>query len=77
MVEFLNTAVWPFAVGAINLALWALLLYFTFRFVRSLSSAGRWRLAKILLTILFLPFVLLWTLMTAGSDCGCCCDEDD
>jgi len=73
MVEFLNTAVWPFAVGAINLAL----LYFTFRFVRSLSSPGRWRLVRTLLTILFLPFVLLWTFMTAGSDCGCCCDEDD
>jgi hypothetical protein len=77
MGEFLITAAWPVVVGAINLALWALLLYFTFRFVRSLSAAGRWRLAKILLTILFLPFVLLWTFMTAGSDCGCCCDEDD
>jgi hypothetical protein len=34
-------------------------------------------LLKVALTILFLPFVLVWRFTTAGSDCGCCCDEDD
>jgi len=40
-------------------------------------AAGRWKLVKLALTILFLPFVLVWKFTTAGSDCGCCCDEDD
>lgn len=26
---------------------------------------------------LVLPFVLVWKFRTAGSDCGCWCDEDD
>ena len=77
MVDFLNTAVWPFVVIAIDLAICVLVLYFILRFVRSLSAGGRWKLVKILLTILFLPAVLLWKFMTAGSDCGCCCDGDD
>ena len=76
MLEFLNTAVLPYVHVAIGLVIWAV-LYFILHFVRSLSAGGRWKLVKILLTILFLPFVLLWKFTTAGSDCGCCCDEDD
>jgi hypothetical protein len=41
------------------------------------SSAVCWELLRIVLVILFLPFVLVWKVATAGSDCGCCCDEDD
>lgn len=77
IVEFLNTVVWPIVHVAICLVIWGLVLYLILSFVRSLSGGGRWNLVKILLTILFLPGVLLWKFMTAGSDCGCCCDEDD
>ncbi|HUO14516.1 MAG TPA: hypothetical protein VMX38_05975 [Verrucomicrobiae bacterium] len=51
--------------------------YLIIQWIRSLSAAGRWKLVKLALTILFLPFVLVWKFTTAGSDCGCCCDEDD
>jgi hypothetical protein len=54
-----------------------LIVYLIIQWVRSLSAAGRWKLVKVALTILFLPFVILWRFTTAGSDCGCCCDEDD
>jgi ABC-type transport system involved in cytochrome c biogenesis permease component len=77
ILEFLNTAVLPFMVVAIDLVIGVLVLFVILYFVRSLSADGRRKLVKILLAILFLPLVLPWKLMTAGSDCGCCCDEDD
>jgi ABC-type sugar transport system permease subunit len=77
LMEFLNTAVWPGVVVAVQLVIGALVVYLMLRLVRALPPAGRWKLVKLALTILFLPFVLVWKFMTAGSDCGCCCDEDD
>lgn len=77
LMEFWNTAVQPGVVVAIQLVIGALLLYLIFQLVRALPPAGRWKLVKLALMILFLPFVLVWKFMTAGSDCGCCCDEDD
>ena len=77
VIEFLNTAVWPGVVAAINVAIRALVAYLICHLVSALPPAGRWNLVKLTLTILFLPAVLLWKFMTAGSDCGCCCDEDD
>ena len=68
VIDFLNTTVRPGAVVAINVVIYL---------VRVLPTAGRWKLVKLALTILFLPFVLVWKFTTAGSDCGCCCDEDD
>ena len=76
-IDFLNTAVLPGVVVAIRLAIGALVVYLILRSVRTLPPAGRWKLVKLALTILFLPFVLVWKFATAGSDCGCCCDEDD
>lgn len=77
VVDFLNTAVLPAVLVAVNLVIGALVVYLIFLLVRALSPAGRWRLVKVALMILFLPFVLVWKFATAGSDCGCCCDEDD
>ena len=76
-IEFLNTAVLPGVVVAMRLAIGALVVYLILQSVRTLPPAGRWKLVKLALMILFLPFVLVWKFMTAGSDCGCCCDEDD
>ena len=76
-MEFLNTPVVQGATVAFQYATFALLIYLIIQWIRSLPTAGRWKLLKIALTILFLPFVLVWRLATAGSDCGCCCDEDD
>ena len=76
-MELLNTPVVRGASVAIQYAILALLVYLIFQWVGSLSAAGRWKLLKLALTILFLPFVLVWRFTTAGSDCGCCCDEDD
>ena len=76
-MEFLNTPFVQGATVAIQYAIFVLLVYLIIQWVRSLSPAGRWKLLKIALTILFLPFVLVWRFATAGSDCGCCCDEDD
>jgi len=76
-MEFLNTPVVQGATAAIQCAIFVLLVYLFIQWVRSHSTAGRWKLLKLALTILFLPFVLLWRFTTAGSDCGCCCDEDD
>ncbi len=77
LVEFLNTDLGPALVLAVQLAIGALVLYVILQFVRARPTGGRWRVAKVVLTILFLPAVLLWKVMTAGSDCGCCVDGDD
>jgi hypothetical protein len=76
-MEFLNAPVVQGVTVAIQYAISVLLVYLTIQWIRSLSPAGRWMLLKVALTILFLPFVLVWRFTTAGSDCGCCCDEDD
>ncbi len=62
---------------AIQFAILVPIFYLIIRSVRSLSAAGRWKLIKIVLAILFLPLVLFWRFATAGSECGCCCDGDD
>ena len=77
VMEFLNAPVVQGATVAIQYAIFVLLVYLIIQWVRSLSPAGRWKLLKVALTILFLPFVIVWRFTTAGSDCGCCCDEDD
>jgi hypothetical protein len=77
IMEFLNTPVVQGAIVVIQSATSVLLVYLIIQWVRSLSAAGRWKLLKVALTILFLPFILVWRFTTAGSDCGCCCDEDD
>jgi NADH:ubiquinone oxidoreductase subunit 3 (subunit A) len=77
LIDFMNTAVVQYATVAIQYAVFVLLVYLIIQWIRSLSAAGRWKLVKVALTILFLPFVILWRFTTAGSDCGCCCDEDD
>jgi hypothetical protein len=77
LMDFMNTAVVQYATVAIQYAVFVLLVYLIIGWIRSLSAAGRWKLVKLALTILFLPFVLVWKFTTAGSDCGCCCDEDD
>ena len=76
-MELLSTPVGQGVAFVIQFAIYVLLVYLFIQWVRSLSAAGRWKLLKIALTILFLPFVLVWRFTTAGSDCGCCCDEDD
>ena len=76
-MDFMNTAAVQYATVAIQYAVFVLLVYLIIQWIRSLSAAGRWKLVKLALTILFLPFVLVWKFTTAGSDCGCCCDEDD
>jgi hypothetical protein len=63
--------------AAIQMAIWVPFVYLSIRDIRSLSAAERWKLLKIALTILSLPFVLVWQFATAGNDCGCSCDEDD
>ena len=77
LMDFMNTAAVQYATAAIQCAVFVLLVYLIILWIRSLSAAGRWKLVKLALTILFLPFVLVWKFTTAGSDCGCCCDEDD
>jgi hypothetical protein len=77
LMDFMNLAVVQYATVAIQYAVLVLLVYLIIQWIRSLSAAGRWKLVKLALTILFLPFVLVWKFTTAGSDCGCCCDEDD
>jgi len=77
LMEFLNTAVRPGVVVAVQLVIGALVVYLIFQLVRALPPAGRWKLFKLALMILFLPFVLVWKFTTAGTDWGCCCDEDD
>lgn len=77
LMDFMNTAVVQYATVAIQYAVFVLLVYLIIQWTRSLSAAGRWKVIKLALTILFLPFVLVWKFTTAGSDCGCCCDEDD
>jgi hypothetical protein len=76
-MEFLNTPVVQGATVVIQYATSVLLVYLIIQWACSLSAAGRWKLLKVALTILFLPFILVWRFTTAGSDCGCCCDEDD
>lgn len=77
LMDFMNTAVVQYATVAIQYAVFVLLVYLIIQWIRSLSAAARWKLVKLALTILFLPFFLVWKFTTAGSDCGCCCDEDD
>ncbi len=77
LLDFLNTPFPRSVTLAIRFIFWASIVYVAIQGIRSLSPAGRWKLFKISLMILFLPFVLIWKFTTAGSDCGCCCDEDD
>jgi hypothetical protein len=77
VLDFLNTPVGQGVSLTIQFAILVPFVYLIIRGVCSLSAAGRWKLVKLTLTILFLPFVLVWKFTTAGSDCGCCCDEDD
>ncbi len=77
LLDFLNTPVGQVVSLAIQIAILVPFVYLIIRCVRFLSAPERWKLVKIVLTILFLPFVLVWRISTAGSDCGCCCDEDD
>lgn len=77
LCDFLNAPIPPSVALAFQFIIWTSVVFLIIRGVCSLSAAGRWKLVKIALTILFLPFVLLWRFTTAGSDCGCCCDEDD
>jgi hypothetical protein len=77
LMDFMNTPVWRGLANAIQYAIFALLVCLIIQWVRSLSAAGRWKLVRVALIVLFLPFVILWRFTTAGSDCGCCCDEDD
>lgn len=77
LMDFLNTPVGTGVIAAIQFAIWGSLVYLVIRGVRSLSADGRWTLVTIALTILFVPIVLVWKFATAGSDCGCCCDEND
>ena len=65
------------AAVAMQFLIWSPIVYLAVSKVRTLSTAGRWRLVRAVLIILFLPFVLIWKVATAGSDCSCCCDEDD
>ena len=76
-MDFMDTPIWRDLAIAIQYTFFVLIVYLIIQWVRSLSAAGRWKLVKVALTILFLPFVILWRFTTAGSDCGCCCDEDD
>ena len=77
LMDFLNTPVRPGVTLLIPFAIGVPIAYLIIRGICSLSATGRWKLVKVLLTILFLPLVLGWRFATAGSDCGCCCDEDD
>ena len=77
LIDFVDTPIWRDLAIAIQYAFFVLIVYLIIQWVCSLSAAGRWKLVKVALTILFLPFVILWRFTTAGSDCGCCCDEDD
>jgi hypothetical protein len=77
LIDFVDTPIWRDLAIAIQYTFFVLIVYLIIQWVRSLSAAGRWKLVKVALTILFLPFVILWRFTTAGSDCGCCCDEDD
>jgi beta-lactamase regulating signal transducer with metallopeptidase domain len=74
---FLNTLMRPNVVAATRLAFLVLLVYLAICKIRALSKAALWKLVKVILIVLFLPFVILWKVTTAGSDCSCCCDEDD
>ena len=76
-MDFMDTPIWRDLAIAIQYTFFVLIVYLIIQWLRSLSAAGRWKLVKVALTILFLPFVILWRFTTAGSDCGCCCDEDD
>ena len=78
--SLLNILHTPVGLGVLLTMIFAILAPFVYLIIRcvcSLSAAGRWKLVKILLTILFLPLVFAWLFATAGSDCDCCCDEDD
>ena len=57
--DFLNTPVRSGVTLAFQFIVWVPVVYLTIRGVCSLSTAGRWKLVKVALTILFLPFVLL------------------
>lgn len=77
--NFLNTPVFLYAALTIQLAVGMAMAYAIIRGICSLSAAGRWKVVKVVLTILFLPFVLIYTIAAAGSGCGCgCwCENDD
>ena len=77
LMDFMNTPVGMGVIAVIQFAISASLIYLVIRCVGALSPDGRWKVVKLALTILFLPLVLVWKFATAGSDCGCCCDEDD
>lgn len=71
IVEFLKTPVRPGMVVAIQVVIWAPLGCLVVYKVQALSTAGLRKLIKFVLIILFLPFVLVWKVATAGSDCSC------
>lgn len=77
LIDFLDKLVMQGAAIAVQFAILGSIVYLIIRFVHPFSAAGRWKLVKIVLTILFLPLVLFWRFATAGTDCGCYCDEDD
>jgi hypothetical protein len=77
ILNFLSTPVGPGVALAIQFAIGVPIAYLIVRGICSPSTTGRWKMARVVLTILFLPLVLIWKVATAGSDCGCCCDEDD
>lgn len=77
ILELLGIPDWPGMLVAVQLAVWVPVVYLAVYAVRALSPSRRWKLLKAALIVLFLPIVLIWKVGTAGSDCGCCCDEDD
>lgn len=77
LLNFLHTLVGHGVFLTLLFAILAPIAYVIIRCVRSLSAAGRWKLLKIVLTIMFFPLAFAWLFATAGSDCGCRCDEDD
>lgn len=77
LIDFLDRLAMQFVAIAVQFVILGSIVYLVVRFVHPVSPTGRWKLVKIVLTILFLPLVLFWRFATAGSECGCCCDEDD
>ena len=77
LLSILHTLIGHGVFLTLLFAILAPIVYVIIRCVRSLSAAERWKLLKIVLTIVFFPLVSAWLFATAGSDCDCCCDEDD
>ena len=77
LIDFLDKLVMQGATIAVQFAILGSVIYLVVRFIYPVPPTGRWKMVRIALTILFLPFVLVWRFATAGTDCGCYCDEDD